>query len=105
MTLMVSHERRLAAQDTVDQHLRDAQLPPVMQAQFGGTLATRIICRGVPYRSEKDEDFVQVTHLSQSVWAMRMVEACLQPCRPELRSHLAASLLSERAVLVANVEF
>lgn len=34
-----------------------------MQAQFGGTLATRIVCRGVPYRSEKDEDFVQVLWL------------------------------------------
>ena len=50
----------MGSQDTIDQHLRDTQRPPVMQAQFGGTLATRIVCRGVPYRSEKDEDFVQV---------------------------------------------
>lgn len=47
-------------QDTVDQHLRSVQMPPIMQTQFGGTQATRIICRGLPYRSHKEEDFVQV---------------------------------------------
>ena len=35
-------------------------MPPIMQTQFGGTQATRIICRGLPYRSHKEEDFVQV---------------------------------------------
>ena len=58
-------------QDTVDQHLRSVQMTPIMQAQFGGTLCTRIICRGLPYRSHKEEDFVQV--LASTVPA--------QPCR------------------------
>ena len=47
-------------QDLVDQHLRDSQRPPIMQAQFGGKVATTIVCRSVRYRSQKEEDFIQV---------------------------------------------
>lgn len=47
-------------QDTADQYLRDRKLPPVMQAVIGGKFAQQIICRGVPYRSEKEEEFYQV---------------------------------------------
>lgn len=47
-------------QDTADQYLRDRRLPPVLQAVIGGKFAQQIICRGVPYRSEKEEDFYQV---------------------------------------------
>ena len=47
-------------QDTADQYLRDRRLPPVMQAVIGGKFAQQIICRGVPYRSEKEEEFYQV---------------------------------------------
>ena len=50
-------------QDTVDQCLRDRTLPPVMQAVIGGKFAQQIICRGVPYRSEKEEEFYQVLAL------------------------------------------
>ncbi|KAK9798582.1 hypothetical protein WJX73_003480 [Symbiochloris irregularis] len=47
-------------QDLVDQHLRDERRQPIMQAQFGGKVATTIVCRSVPYRSQKEEDFIQV---------------------------------------------
>ena len=49
-----------AVQDTADQYLRDRRLPPVMQAVIGGKFAQQIICKGVPYRSEKEEEFYQV---------------------------------------------
>lgn len=55
------HQRDLCRlQDTADQYLRDRNLPPVLQAVIGGKFAQQIICRGVPYRSEKEEDFYQV---------------------------------------------
>ncbi len=47
-------------QDLVDQHLRERKQTPAMQAVMGGTFAQQIICRSVPYRSEKEEDFYQV---------------------------------------------
>lgn len=49
-------------QDTADQYLRDRSLSPVLQAVIGGKFAQQIICRGVPYRSEKEEDFYQVQY-------------------------------------------
>lgn len=48
----------------MDQHQRDRKRQPIMQAQFGGKLTTQIVCRSVPYRSEKDEDFVQAGRLA-----------------------------------------
>jgi hypothetical protein len=50
----------LLVQDLVDQHLRERKERPAMQAVMGGTFAQQIICRSVPYRSEKEEDFYQV---------------------------------------------
>ena len=50
----------MSVQDTADQYLRDRRLPPVMQAVIGGKFAQQIICKGVPYRSEKEEEFYQV---------------------------------------------
>ena len=47
-------------QDTADQYLRDRRLPPIMQAVIGGKFAQQIICRGLPYRSEREEEFYQV---------------------------------------------
>ena len=47
-------------QDLVDQHLRDTKQRPVMQSVMGGKFAQQIICKGVPFRSEKVEDFFQV---------------------------------------------
>ena len=47
------------AQDLVDQHLRAQRLPPIMQAVMGGVCVQQIICRGVPYRSEREEEFFQ----------------------------------------------
>lgn len=49
----------MAAQDTVDQHLTDRKEVPAMQAVLGGKFAQQIICRNLPYRSEKHEDFFQ----------------------------------------------
>ena len=49
----------VAAQDTVDQHLTDRKEVPAMQAVLGGKFAQQIICRNLPYRSEKHEDFFQ----------------------------------------------
>lgn len=60
---MTSHNG-CGVQDVVDQHLRDRRQPPIMQAQFGGKVATTIVCRSVPYRSEKEEDFIQVAGTS-----------------------------------------
>lgn len=51
-------------QDLVDQHLRERKETPAMQAVMGGAFAQQIICRSVPYRSEKEEDFYQVLQLS-----------------------------------------
>lgn len=47
-------------QDLVDQHLRDTKQQPVMQSVMGGKFAQQIICKGVPFRSEKVEEFFQV---------------------------------------------
>ena len=48
-------------QDLVDQHLRDNKEHAAMQEVMGGTFAQQIICRSVPHRSEKDEEFYQVS--------------------------------------------
>lgn len=50
----------LLTQDIADQYLRDRQLTPVLQAVIGGKFAQQIICKGLPYRSEKEEEFYQV---------------------------------------------
>ena len=47
-------------QDIADQYLRDRSLTPVLQAVIGGKFAQQIICTGLPYRSEKEEEFYQV---------------------------------------------
>lgn len=47
-------------QDIADQYLRDRSLTPVLQAVIGGKFAQQIICKGLPYRSEKEEEFYQV---------------------------------------------
>jgi hypothetical protein len=54
---------RVVAQDLIDQHMRDNQGKPVMQLVMGGKFAQQIICRGLPYKSEKEEEFYQVTHV------------------------------------------
>lgn len=48
------------SQDLIDQHMNDNKLKPVMQLVMGGKFAQQIICRGLPYKSEKEEDFYQV---------------------------------------------
>ncbi|KAK9820599.1 hypothetical protein WJX72_012157 [[Myrmecia] bisecta] len=48
-------------QDLVDQHLRDRKEPPALQTVIGGKFAQQIICRSVPFRSEKEEKFYQIS--------------------------------------------
>jgi len=55
------------AQDLIDQHMRDNQGKPVMQLVMGGKFAQQIICRGLPYKSEKEEEFYQVDNRSTSL--------------------------------------
>ena len=50
----------MVLQDIADQYLRDRSLTPVLQAVIGGKFAQQIICKGLPYRSEKEEEFYQV---------------------------------------------
>ena len=50
-------------QDIADQYLRDRRSTPVLQAVIGGKFAQQIICKGLPYRSEKEEEFYQVLQL------------------------------------------
>ncbi len=38
-----------------------------MQAVIGGKFAQQIICKGVPYRSEKEEEFYQVRLICAAV--------------------------------------
>lgn len=47
-------------QDLIDQHMRDNTGKPVMQLVMGGKFAQQIICKGLPYKSEKEEEFYQV---------------------------------------------
>lgn len=53
----------LLTQDIADQYLRDRRSTPVLQAVIGGKFAQQIICKGLPYRSEKEEEFYQVQQL------------------------------------------
>ena len=47
-------------QDLIDQQMQDTRQKPVMQLVMGGKFAQQIICKGLPYKSEKAEDFYQV---------------------------------------------
>ena len=47
-------------QDLIDQHMRDNKGKPVMQLVMGGKFAQQIICRDLPHKSEKEEEFYQV---------------------------------------------
>lgn len=55
------HDPRALSQDLVDQHLRDNKEHAAMQEVMGGTFAQQIICRSIPHRSEKDEEFYQAS--------------------------------------------
>eukprot|EP00884_Botryococcus_braunii_P021288 jgi/Botrbrau1/7843/Bobra.9_2s0021.2 len=48
-------------QDLVDQQMRAAGASPAMQTVMGGKFAQQIICRTVDFRSEKEEDFYQLS--------------------------------------------
>lgn len=55
-------------QDLIDQQMQDTKQKPVMQLVMGGKFAQQIICKGLPYKSEKEEDFYQVRlviHIAQ----------------------------------------
>ena len=46
--------------------MNDNKEKPVMQLVMGGKFAQQIICKGLPFKSEKEEDFYQVTDLYKS---------------------------------------
>ncbi len=43
----------------MDQHLSEHKEVPAMQAVLGGKFAQQVICRNLPFRSEKQDDFFQ----------------------------------------------
>jgi len=48
-------------QDGVDAHMRSVGSPLAMSAVLGGTFAQQVICREGPYRSERDDEFLQIS--------------------------------------------
>ena len=48
-------------QDFVDQHLISTQQVPAIQRAMGGRFAQQIICRGHNFKSEREEDFYQIS--------------------------------------------
>uniref|UniRef100_A0A061RL24 Ubiquitin carboxyl-terminal hydrolase 9/24 n=2 Tax=Tetraselmis sp. GSL018 TaxID=582737 RepID=A0A061RL24_9CHLO len=48
-------------QDLVDQQLSDARQLKVMKETMGGKFAQQVICRGVSYRSETEQDFMSIS--------------------------------------------
>jgi len=48
-------------QDLVDQHLSDTRQLQVMKTTMGGKFAQQVICRGVSYRSETEQDFMGIS--------------------------------------------
>ena len=65
---MRGHDPKALLQDLVDQHLRDNKEHAAMQEVMGGTFAQQIICRSVPHRSEKDEEFYQARPSAKLLW-------------------------------------
>ena len=45
----------------MDSHLRSTGQPAAMQEVMGGKFAAQIICKDVPYRSEREEEFYQIS--------------------------------------------
>lgn len=45
----------------MDTHLRSTSQVPAMCAVLGGRFAQQIICREGPYRSEREEEFLQIS--------------------------------------------
>jgi len=74
------------AQDLVDQHLSDRKEVPAMQAVLGGKFAQQVICRGVPFRSEKQDDFFQAraraSALLNATTPCPAAPRALLPCAP-----------------------
>ncbi|KAI8477153.1 MAG: hypothetical protein J3K34DRAFT_455469 [Monoraphidium minutum] len=52
---------RGGAADCVDSHLQSARCTPALQSVMGGRFAQQVICRGLPYRSEREEEFLQIS--------------------------------------------
>lgn len=48
-------------QDFVDQHLSSTGQPPAIKPVMGGTFVQQIICQGVDYTSEREEEFYQIS--------------------------------------------
>ena len=67
-------------QDLVDQHLRDNREHAAMQEVMGGIFAQQIICRSVPHRSEKDEEFYQASSESAQQDLPSQQSVCSDTC-------------------------
>ncbi len=48
-------------QDSIDQHLKSSCQTPAIQAVMGGKFAQQIICKGIDYTSEREEEFYQIS--------------------------------------------
>jgi hypothetical protein len=48
-------------QDSIDQHLKSSGQMPAIQAVVGGKFAQQIICKGIDYTSEREEEFYQIS--------------------------------------------
>lgn len=48
-------------QDFVDQHLISSGQQPAIKPVMGGRFVQQIICRGVDFTSEREEDFYQIS--------------------------------------------
>ena len=56
-----------------------------MQEVMGGTFAQQIICRSVPHRSEKDEEFYQACNLP--AWLHQVSMWGIDYCAPSACLH------------------
>lgn len=45
----------------MDSHLRSVRQPAVLQSSMGGRFVQQIICRDIEYRSEREEEFYQIS--------------------------------------------
>jgi hypothetical protein len=48
-------------QDYVDQHLISSRQLPAIQRVMGGRFVQQVICRGHDFKSEREEDFYQIS--------------------------------------------
>lgn len=45
----------------MDSHLQRVGCTPALSSVMGGGFAQQVICKGLPYRSEREEEFLQIS--------------------------------------------